>query len=65
MVFVLREASSGQHGEALTEVAHKVVTEVEGHSALVAVQPPAQGQEHISLDHLVHVSLLYYGKNIS
>lgn len=42
VVFLLSGAGSCQHAGPFTEVAHKIVTEVEGQGILIGVQPPEQ-----------------------
>lgn len=45
VVLVLREAGSSQRGRGLTQVAHKVIAEVEGHGVFIGVKPPADGEQ--------------------
>lgn len=42
VVFFLCETCSSQHTGTFTQVTHKVVTEMERHSILVGIHPPAQ-----------------------
>ncbi len=40
VVFVFRESSSSHHSGCFTQVADKIIAEVEGHRIFISVKPP-------------------------